>query len=173
MSDRFDHKQHTRAEQEFVPLMIRFQLKQHHWHEDYIVVFPMLDSKLEISHSHVGQFSHHPTGMICLITPVSLFIFFLSFWLFALQKKVKGTRPRTTVRDSEDILEQSSFQKYTTCWVSLALYFEFARLTHGNIIFDTLEQSSFQKYTTCWVFLALCNMLYLCICVFVFMYLRI
>ena len=25
------------------------------------------------------------------------------------------TRPYTTVRDSEDILEQSSFQKYTSC----------------------------------------------------------
>ena len=43
---------------------------------------------------------------------------------------------------------------------------------HGNIIFDILEQSSFQKYTTCWVFLALCHMLYLCICAFVFLYLR-
>ena len=42
---------------------------------------------------------------------------------------------------------------------------------HGSIIFDTLEQSSFQKYTTCWVFLALRHMLYLCICVFVFVYL--
>ena len=44
--------------------------------------------------------------------------------------------------------------------------FVFARLTHGNIIFETLEQSSFQKYTTCWVFLALHHMLYLCICVY-------
>ena len=52
-------------------------------------------------------------------------------------------RPCTTVRDSEDILEQSPFQKYTTCWVFLALYFAFAHLTHGNIIFDTLEQSFF------------------------------
>ena len=85
-----------------------------------------------------------------------------------------------------DILEQSSFQKYTTCWVFLALchmlylcicvfvylcicIFVFALLTHGNIIFDILEQSSFQKYTTWWVFLALCNMLYLCICVFVYL----
>ena len=32
-------------------------------------------------------------------------------------------------------------------------------------------ESSFQKYTTCWVFLALRHMLYLCICVFVFLYL--
>merc|ERR1712032_1362077 len=67
-----------------------------------------------------------------------------------------------------DILEQSSFQKYTTWWVFLALcnmlflsicvfvyfcicifvLFVFAFLTHGNIIFDILEQSSFQKYTT-------------------------
>ena len=46
------------------------------------------------------------------------------------------------------------------------VFFVFARLTHGNIIFDMLEQSSFQKYTTCWVFLALRHMLYLCICVF-------
>ena len=78
------------------------------------------------------------------------------------------TRPCTTVRDSEDILQQSPFQKYTTCWVFLALYFAFAHLTYGNIIFDTLERSYFQKYTTCWVFLALCDMLYLCICIFVF-----
>merc|ERR1711954_36091 len=35
-----------------------------------------------------------------------------------------------------------------------------------NIIFDISEQSSFQKYTTCWVFLSLCNMLYLCICIY-------
>ena len=83
------------------------------------------------------------------------------------------------------ILEQSSFQKYTRCWVFLALchmlylcvcvfcicIFVFACLTHGNIIFDILEQSSFQKYITCWVFLALCHMLYLCICVFIFLYL--
>ena len=33
--------------------------------------------------------------------------------------------------------------------------FVYARLTHGNITFDTILQSSFQKYTTCWVFLAL------------------
>ena len=48
--------------------------------------------------------------------------------------------------------------------------FVFACLTHGNIIFDVLEQSSFQKYATCWVFLALRHMLYLCICVFVYVY---
>jgi len=87
-----------------------------------------------------------------------------------------------------DILEQSSFQKYTTCWVFLALrhmlylcicvfvylcicIFVFVHSTHGNMIFDILEQSSFQKYTTCCVFLALRHMLYLCICVFVFVYL--
>ena len=92
-----------------------------------------------------------------------------------------------------DILELSSFQKYTT-WVFLALchmlylcicvfvylcicIFVFALLTHGNIIFDILEQSSFLKHTTCWVFLALCHMLYLCIvclciCVFVFLLMK-
>ena len=49
----------------------------------------------------------------------------------------------------------------------------FPCMTHGNIIFDILEQSSFQKYATCWVFLALYHMLYLCICIFVFLYLRV
>merc|ERR1712020_581860 len=72
---------------------------------------------------------------------------------------------------------ESSFQKYTTCWVFLALrhmlylcfcVFVFVCSAHGNIIFDILEQSSFQKYTTCWVFLPLRHMLYLCFCVFVF-----
>ena len=59
------------------------------------------------------------------------------------KRNVVKTRPCTTVRDSEDILERSPFQKYTTCWVFLALNFAFAHLTHGNIIFDTLEQSFF------------------------------
>ena len=77
-----------------------------------------------------------------------------------------------------DILEQSSFQKYTISWVFLALrhmlylsicvfcicIFVFELLAHLNIIFVILEQSSFQKYTTCWVFLALRHMLFLCIC---------
>ena len=79
-----------------------------------------------------------------------------------------------------DILGQTSFQKYTTCWVCLALrhmlylcicLFVFARFTHVNIIFDNPEQSSFKKFTTCWGFLALRHMLYLCNCVFVFVYL--
>ena len=82
------------------------------------------------------------------------------------------------------ILAQSSFQKYTTCWVFLAIHhmlylcicvfmylciciFVFALLTHGNTIFDILAQSSFHKYISCWVFLALSHMLYLCMCVFV------
>merc|ERR1712223_158263 len=54
-----------------------------------------------------------------------------------------------------DILEQFSFQKYTTCWVFLALCHMlylcicvFVRSICGNIIFYILEQSSFQKYTT-------------------------
>ena len=68
-----------------------------------------------------------------------------------------------------DTLEQSSFQKYTTCWVFLALchmpylcicvfvylcnwIFVFAHLKRVNIIFDTSELSSFQKYTSCWVY---------------------
>ena len=76
-----------------------------------------------------------------------------------------------------DILEQSSFQKYATCWVFLALrhmlylcicvfcicIFVFACLTHGNMIFVILAQPPLQKYTTCWVFLTLRHMLYLCI----------
>ena len=55
--------------------------------------------------------------------------------LIAPDRNWDKTRPCTTVRDSEDILEQSPFQKYTTCWVFLALYFAFAHLTHGNMIF--------------------------------------
>ena len=74
-----------------------------------------------------------------------------------------------------NILEQSSFQRYTTyyfwkidiCCICVFVIFVFVLLTYRNIIFDILEQSSFQWYTTCWVFLALCHMLYLCICVFV------
>merc|ERR1711954_534156 len=72
------------------------------------------------------------------------------------------------------ILAQSSFQKYTTCWVFLAIHhmlylciciFVFALLTYGNTTFDILAQSSFHKYISCWVFLALSHMLYLCMCV--------
>merc|ERR1711888_234574 len=81
-----------------------------------------------------------------------------------------------------DILEQSSFQKYTKCWVFLALchmlyfcicvfvylcicIFVFALLTHGNIIFDILEQSSFKNipHVRCFWHFVLC-----CICVFVY-----
>ena len=39
------------------------------------------------------------------------------------------------------------------------------------IIFDSPEKSSFQKYTTCLGFLALGHVLYLCNCVFVYLYL--
>jgi len=83
-----------------------------------------------------------------------------------------------------DILAQSSFHKYISCWVFLAIHhllylcmcvfvsfciciFVFAILTHGNTIFDILAHSSFHKYISCWVFLALSHMLYLCMCVFV------
>ena len=74
-----------------------------------------------------------------------------------------------------DTLEHSSFQKYATYWVFLALchmlyfcicIFVFVRWAHENIIFDILEQSSFQKYTTYWVVMVIHNMLYLCICTF-------
>ena len=65
-----------------------------------------------------------------------------------------------------------SFWHFIICCICVFVYFVFVfvRLTHGNIIFDTLEQSSFQKYAICWVFPALGNALYLCICVFVFVY---
>ena len=121
----------------------------------------------------------HLVSFLCEIIP------------FSGQKGQRETRPHTTVRNSYvqfvlywniifDILEQSIFQKCTTCWVFLALchmlylcncvfcicIFVFACLTHGNMIFVILEQSSLQKYTTCWVFLLLRHMLYLCVCVF-------
>ena len=71
-----------------------------------------------------------------------------------------------------------SFWYFIICSICVFLYFcicicVFARSTNRNIIFDTPEQSSFQKYTTYGVFLVLHHMLYLCICVFVFIYLRI
>ena len=73
----------------------------------------------------------------------------------------------------QNIPHCGSFWQFVICCICVFvhLYFLFVCLTHGNIIFDILEQSSFQKYTTCWVFLALRHMLYLCICVFVFVYL--
>ena len=40
------------------------------------------------------------------------------------------------------------------------------------IIFDSPEKSSFQKYTTCLGFLALRHVLYLCNCVFVYLWIR-
>ena len=116
---------------------------------------------------------HMPYLCICVFV-------YLCNWIFVFARL-------THVNIIFDTYEQSSFQEYTTCWVFLALrhmlylcicvfvylcicIFVFARLTHGNIIFDTLEQSSFQKYAICWVFPALGNALYLCICVFVFVY---
>ena len=42
------------------------------------------------------------------------------FWLNDGYKPKTVTRPCTTMRDSENIHEQSSLQKYTTCWVFLA-----------------------------------------------------
>ena len=66
-----------------------------------------------------------------------------------------------------DTPEESSFQKYTTWWVFLAIdhllylcicvfvylclcIFVFVRSAQGSIIFEILDQSSFQKYITCW-----------------------
>ena len=58
----------------------------------------------------------------------------------------KKTRLCTTMRDSENILEQSSFQKYTTCWVFVVLCHVlhlcicvFVYETLGNISFDILR----------------------------------
>ena len=50
-----------------------------------------------------------------------------------------------------------------TLLYAVFVYFVFALLTHGIVIFNILEQSPFQKYRTFWVFLALRHMLYLCI----------
>ena len=95
------------------------------------------------------------------------------------------TRPCTTVRDSEDILEQSSFQKYITCWVFLAL----CHMMHLSIcvimylyfcicVFGTWECNFWYPWTI--LFSKICHMLgllgtlsyavflYLCICIFVF-----
>ena len=108
--------------------------------------------------------------------------------------KAERTRPRTTVRNSDvqvcivwecnfwypwtilfskicHMLGLSGTLSYAVFVYLCICIFVFARLTHGNIIFDTLEQSSFQKYAICWVFPALGNALYLCICVFVYLYL--
>ena len=63
------------------------------------------------------------------------------------------------------------FWHFVICCICVVCIYILYCLTLVNIIFDILEQSSFQKYGTCWVFLALRHMLYLCICVFVFVYL--
>jgi len=105
---------------------------------------------------HVGSFWHFVICCICvfvyLCNCISIFIF------------VRSARGNLNFH----ILEPSSIQKYTTCWVFLALYFAFAHLTHGNIIFDTLEQSFFKNILhveSFWHFI-IC-----CICVFVYSYL--
>ena len=83
------------------------------------------------------------------------------------------------------ILEQSSLQKYTTCWVFLALRHMlylcvcvFLYLYFCICMFDTREYHFWYPWTI--LFSKIChmmglygtvNMLYLCICVFVFVYL--
>ena len=64
----------------------------------------------------------------------------------------------------------TKYKYLSNCWHDIYNINVFVHLTHENIIFDTPEESSFQKYTTCWVFVALCQLLYLCICVFVYLY---
>ena len=134
------------------------------WHMWISFLIP-LNNPLLKNIPYVGSFWH--CGLCCICVFVYLYLCL------------------THGNISFHILDQSSFQKYTTCWVFLAIrhmlylcicvfcicIFVFLRLAHGNSISNVLEQSCFQKYTTCWVFLALCNMLYLCICVFVFVYL--
>ena len=88
-------------------------------------------------------------------------------------KTVKSTRPRTTVRNSDaqvcivweynfDTFEQSSFQKYATYWVFLALcdmlyfcicvfVFVYFYLTLGYISFDILGPKAFRKCMVCMV----------------------
>ena len=86
------------------------------------------------------------------------------------------TRPCTTVRDSGDILEQSPFKKYTTCWVFLALCdmlylcicILYLRVWHMGISF------LIQKYTTCWPgsFYTLLYAVFVNLCICVFLYLN-
>ena len=61
-------------------------------------------------------------------------------------------------------MDSTVFNKCCNC--VLCIFFVFAHLTHGNVIFYILEQTSFEIYTTCWVFLAIRHLLYLCDCVF-------
>ena len=86
------------------------------------------------------------------------------------------TRPCTTMRDSENIHEQSSLQKYTTCWVFLAFVnrkFVFLYspiwlmgmsflISLNNPLFKNIQHvGSFWYFIIC------------CICVFVFLYLHV
>ena len=84
-----------------------------------------------------------------------------------------------------DTLEQSSFQKYATCWVFLALRHMlylcicvFVYVYFCICVFDTCEYHFWYPWTI--LFSKIChmmglygtvNMLYLCICLFVFVYL--
>merc|ERR1711895_225199 len=91
-----------------------------------------LNNPLFKNMAHVGSFWHFVICCIC--------VFVYVYFVFACL---------THGNIIFDILERSSFQKYATCWVFLALrhmlylcicvfvyvYFVFACLTHGNIIF--------------------------------------
>ena len=74
-----------------------------------------------------------------------------------------------------DILEQSSLQKHTTCWVFLVLYhmlylciciFVFACLIHGNIICDILEQFSSKIYNMLGFFGTLSYAVFVYLCMY-------
>ena len=90
-------------------------------------------------------------------------------------KGIKNDIPMRQTRkykntNTQNMPHVGSFWHFAICCICVFVYlciciFVFARLTHGNIIFDTLEQSPFQKYATCWVFLALRHMLHLCTCI--------
>ena len=81
-------------------------------------------------------------------------------------KEEEGGKKKGDEGEKSELNETSEEQDFALPLTFTFVFFVFACLTHGNIIFDILEQSSFQKYTTCWVFLALRHMLYLRICVF-------
>ena len=126
--------------------------------------------------SHVGSFWRF---VICCI---SVFVYFVCvFFVF-----VRLTLGKVIF----DILEQSSFQKYGTCWVFFRLHhmlylcicvfvhlniciFVFACLTHGNAIFDILEQSSFSKICHTSGVSGTWSYAVFFMCVFLFLYLHV
>ena len=89
----------------------------------------------------------------------------------------------TLANIDSDILVTLAFQKYSTCHVyqhffprTVFLYLcicicIFWCQTPGNIVFEVLLPLPFQKYSICHSYLQLWPMLYLRVCVFVYLYL--